>query len=116
MAYLAGCTGWHEVAAGAPPPISDRPQLLRLDLRDGRQLELKEARIVGDSVIGGSPRSATAVRDITRISDRRSNGGKTLIAVVGTLGAKYILQEQISPSRWAGVLLVCAGVALVAAG
>jgi drug/metabolite transporter (DMT)-like permease len=36
--------------------------------------------------------------------------------VVGTLGAKYILQEQISPSRWAGVLLVCAGVALVAAG
>lgn len=36
--------------------------------------------------------------------------------VVGTLGAKYILDEQISPARWAGVLLVCAGVALVAAG
>ena len=36
--------------------------------------------------------------------------------VVGTLGAKYILQEQISPARWAGVLLVCAGVALVAVG
>ena len=36
--------------------------------------------------------------------------------VVGTLGAKYILREQISMARWAGVLLVCAGVALVAAG
>ena len=36
--------------------------------------------------------------------------------VVGTLGAKYILREQISPARWAGVLLVCSGVALVAAG
>ncbi len=36
--------------------------------------------------------------------------------VVGTLGAKYILGEQISAARWAGVLLVCAGVALVAAG
>ena len=36
--------------------------------------------------------------------------------VVGTLGAKYILREQISAARWAGVLLVCAGVALVAAG
>jgi drug/metabolite transporter (DMT)-like permease len=36
--------------------------------------------------------------------------------VVGTLGAKYILDEQISTARWAGVLLVCAGVALVAAG
>jgi len=36
--------------------------------------------------------------------------------VVGTLGAKYILGEQVSIARWAGVVLVCAGVALVAAG
>jgi len=36
--------------------------------------------------------------------------------VVGTLGAKYILREEISGSRWAGVLLVCVGVALVAGG
>jgi drug/metabolite transporter (DMT)-like permease len=36
--------------------------------------------------------------------------------VVGTLGAKYILREDVSPVRWIGVLLVCAGVALVAAG
>jgi drug/metabolite transporter (DMT)-like permease len=36
--------------------------------------------------------------------------------VFGTLAAKYILHEQISPARWAGVTLVCAGVALVALG
>jgi transporter family protein len=36
--------------------------------------------------------------------------------VVGTLGAKYILREEVSGSRWAGVLLVCVGVALVAGG
>jgi multidrug transporter EmrE-like cation transporter len=36
--------------------------------------------------------------------------------VFGTLAAKYILGEQISPARWAGVTLVCAGVALVALG
>jgi drug/metabolite transporter (DMT)-like permease len=36
--------------------------------------------------------------------------------VVGTLGAKYILGENVSAARWAGVVLVCAGVALVAAG
>jgi multidrug transporter EmrE-like cation transporter len=36
--------------------------------------------------------------------------------VVGTLGAKYILHEDVSVARWVGVLLVCAGVALVAAG
>jgi multidrug transporter EmrE-like cation transporter len=34
--------------------------------------------------------------------------------VLGTLAAKYVLGEQISPKRWAGVALVCAGVALVA--
>jgi drug/metabolite transporter (DMT)-like permease len=36
--------------------------------------------------------------------------------VVGTLGAKYLLREEINGSRWAGVLLVCLGVALVAGG
>jgi len=36
--------------------------------------------------------------------------------VVGTLGAKYALHEDVSPARWLGVLLVCAGVALVATG
>jgi drug/metabolite transporter (DMT)-like permease len=35
---------------------------------------------------------------------------------VGALGAKYLLGEQISRVRWAGVLLVCLGVALVWAG
>src|SRR5438445_7335162 len=36
--------------------------------------------------------------------------------VVGTLGAKYILKEEVNAARWAGVILVCAGVALVAIG
>jgi drug/metabolite transporter (DMT)-like permease len=36
--------------------------------------------------------------------------------VVGTLGAKYILKEEINTARWAGVTLVCLGVALVAMG
>jgi len=36
--------------------------------------------------------------------------------VVGTFGAKHILGEEVSVARWAGVVLVCAGVALVALG
>ena len=36
--------------------------------------------------------------------------------VVGTLGAKYILKEDVNGVRWAGVFLVCVGVAIVAAG
>jgi multidrug transporter EmrE-like cation transporter len=36
--------------------------------------------------------------------------------VVGTFGAKYILGEDVSMARWAGVVLVCAGVVLVTFG
>lgn len=36
--------------------------------------------------------------------------------VVGTFGAKFILGEEVSAARWVGVILVCIGVALVAAG
>jgi drug/metabolite transporter (DMT)-like permease len=33
--------------------------------------------------------------------------------VAAAIGAKYVLHEEVAPVRWAGVLLVCAGVALV---
>jgi drug/metabolite transporter (DMT)-like permease len=33
--------------------------------------------------------------------------------VVGTFGAKYLLNEQISEKRWMGVVMVCVGVMLV---
>jgi drug/metabolite transporter (DMT)-like permease len=33
--------------------------------------------------------------------------------VAGAIGARFLLNERISPARWAGVLLVCAGVAVL---
>jgi drug/metabolite transporter (DMT)-like permease len=36
--------------------------------------------------------------------------------VVGTLGAKYILKEEICRTRWIGVIMVCIGVAVAAIG
>ena len=35
--------------------------------------------------------------------------------IVGVLGAKLLLKERVSKGRWAGMLLVAAGVALVCA-
>ncbi len=35
---------------------------------------------------------------------------------VGTLGARFLLGERVSGTRWAGVLLVCLGVVLTWAG
>lgn len=36
--------------------------------------------------------------------------------VLGTLGGKFFLKEKVTSQRWAGVLLVCAGAALVILG
>ena len=36
--------------------------------------------------------------------------------MVGALGAKFLLGERVTRMRWAGVLLVCAGVALACVG
>jgi drug/metabolite transporter (DMT)-like permease len=36
--------------------------------------------------------------------------------VTAAFGAKYLLHEKVAPLRWAGVLLVCAGVALLSLG
>ena len=33
--------------------------------------------------------------------------------VTGAFGAKFLLHEKVAPVRWAGVLLVCLGVALI---
>ena len=35
--------------------------------------------------------------------------------IVGGLGAKFLLKERVSKARWAGMLLVAAGVAMVSA-
>ncbi len=37
----------------------------------------------------------------------------SLIYVVNAFGAKYFLGETVTPRRWAGIALVCIGVALV---
>ena len=36
-----------------------------------------------------------------------------LTYVVAALGGKFLLNEQVAPLRWAGVVLVCVGVALL---
>ncbi len=37
---------------------------------------------------------------------------KSLVYVLGALGAKFVLGETVTSQRWMGILLVCFGVAL----
>ena len=36
-----------------------------------------------------------------------------LSSVVNTLGARFLLKENVTPNRWVGILLICGGVALL---
>ena len=38
---------------------------------------------------------------------------KSLVYVASTLGARFILRETVTAERWAGIFLVCLGVALI---
>jgi drug/metabolite transporter (DMT)-like permease len=38
---------------------------------------------------------------------------KALVYVTSTLGAKWVLKETVTAERWAGIVLICLGVALV---
>jgi drug/metabolite transporter (DMT)-like permease len=37
---------------------------------------------------------------------------KSLVYVLSTLGAKFLLEETVTAQRWMGIVLVCLGVAL----
>ena len=51
---------------------------------------------------------ALAVADLSLVLPATS-----ISFVISTIGAKFFLKEHISAIRWAGILLVCVGVALV---
>jgi len=52
----------------------------------------------------------------------QENGTRTKVEdqdaghAVSALGAKYILKEDVSGMRWAGVLLICIGILIVVTG
>jgi hypothetical protein len=106
VAYLSGCTGWHTVPAAGPMPVSERPRSLRLTLRDSQRLELRKARVVGDSVIGEkviatghgfkSTRVAVAVTDIRQFEDRRVNTLATVAAAVAAVAVALFIAVAVA--------------------
>jgi hypothetical protein len=79
-----------------PVPLSGRPQRLKLTLRDGQEFELRNAHVVGDSIIGEAGqwsmpvRRAAAIRDIQKLADRQLSAGNSVGAFFGVLGVVTI--------------------------
>jgi hypothetical protein len=79
---LAGCGTWR--AQNGPPSEvvpANTASRLRIVRHDRSTLELREARVVGDSIVGqaGDPpvRVAVALADVERIDARRTSAART---------------------------------------
>jgi hypothetical protein len=95
VSYLPACTGWHSLAATQPVPQTERDQSFRVTLQDGTRLELRKARVRGDSLVGESGskpvRTALALEQIKRIEDRRVDAGLTMSAIFAGLGLAVVV-------------------------
>jgi len=94
LAYLPACYAWRSVEVAPQQLIAERaPDWLRVTTRDGARFALYEPTIRGDSLAGirdgpadvrGRRQQAVtvALADVTQVELRRSDGGKTGVAVV----------------------------------
>jgi hypothetical protein len=95
LAYLAGCVGWKDLANTQPVPIPTTVYRLRLTLPAGQTIELHEARLSGDSVLGEvvsglqRTRTAVALRDIRKGEVYGIRAGRTAL-VLGILAITII--------------------------
>jgi hypothetical protein len=56
-AMAAGCASWHRSPLTPERQLAEQPgnRTLRVGLKDGRQVEIEGAYVVGDSLIGTAP-------------------------------------------------------------
>lgn len=110
--YLPACSRWAEQSQPVPQVVAEqRPAELRLFLRDGRQVDLGEPRVEGDSLVGreriaqavstGAPthgRAAYALGDIQRFETKEADAGKTwlVVAVIAAVALVVILVSASS--------------------
>ena len=88
-----GCTAWRtQPGVSAAAIIETRhPARARLDLVSGRRTELRGPMVRGDRLIGLVHRDTArvAAADVTAVSIRRFNPGRTLLLVAGSTAALF---------------------------
>ena len=92
-AYLPACMEYKPVDLGRPPTVPMGRPTLRVTLRGGRLLVLKQPQLVRDSLISGDgpTRVAVAVQDVMKTEVYRQNQGKSEGALVlGVLGVAVV--------------------------
>ena len=87
---LAACSTWR-VQTGPTPEVlgSQKPRMVRLSLRSGERIQLFDAALIGDSVVGftvpsrrpGAQRLAVAAADVTKVEFQKTNAVLTVVAI-----------------------------------
>jgi hypothetical protein len=79
LAMLGACSSW-QVQAVAPAELisGSSPSQVRVQLRDGRRIVLRQPTIRSDSLVGGGDGQSVAVAEIDSIALRRFDTPRTL--------------------------------------
>ncbi len=117
IVYLSACTRWMEQSQPVPQVVAEkRPDVMRLYLTNGREVELTQPQVAGDSLVGrelSSPaaargdlrysRAAYALSDIRRFETKEADTGKTWTVAGGIiliLGVLILLAGESMESSW----------------
>ena len=87
---ITGWYSWQPSSAATPQAaVGSRGTVVRLVKMDGTTLELRGAKVVGDSIKGrdafGNADIAVASSDVRVVATRRFDGPRTALAVTGGL-------------------------------
>ena len=96
LAVSGACSTWHEQRGPAPQVVAARGGgRLRIVRQDQSVVELTEARVVGDSIVGldGSTlrHAAVATADVQWIGTRRVDVAQTGALIVGVVAALAVV-------------------------
>jgi hypothetical protein len=97
VAVVAGCAVWRPLpGAGFARSAGERLAHVRVSLRDGTELELDDASVTPDSIVGygGETRTRFAVarREVVGVEGRETDGARTFaVGVLVPIAASFLL-------------------------
>lgn len=115
--FLNGCTSWHPINAPVPDALARHPDVMfQVRLADGRKIDLWDAHIAGDSLMGTQrhqlrARAATPderargysesvvkvpIGDVESLAVPRLNAFRTAVGVVAAVGAAFVIVAIIA--------------------
>jgi ferric-dicitrate binding protein FerR (iron transport regulator) len=103
LVSVSACTVWKPIPAA--PPAADLPDQVRVTLETGEQVTLRDASVIGDSLVVGregkdGPMREYPFRDVRELEAGSRSVGRTVLLGVGIVAAGIAL-------LWVGLWVGC---------